>query len=85
MFNEERKWKRFGKNVGRHIRSRYPVCTKSTIGNMVANEVMPNINVFGPGSNGRAIGESAGALIVGDKWKRSGDRKRIECQEQTDP
>ena len=47
MFNKKRERKRLGKDVGRHIGSGYPVGTESAVGNMVANEMMSNVDMFG--------------------------------------
>ena len=47
MSHEERLRQRFRKDVGRNVRSRNPVCTKSAISNKTTNKMMTNINMFG--------------------------------------
>lgn len=46
MFQEKWKGKRLGQDIGRDIRGRYPICAESASADMVANEMMPDINMF---------------------------------------
>ena len=77
MFEKKRSREWFGKDIGRHVRSGYPVGAKSAVGNVVADKVMTNVDVFRTGSDGRIISKCASALVVRKKGKRSRNRKRI--------
>ena len=74
VFNKKRKSKGFCKNVGRHVRGRYPMGRKSTVRNVFANKMVPNINMFRARTNGRVVGKCTSALVIGKKWKRVRNR-----------
>jgi len=75
MFDKERKSEWFRENVGGHVRGGYPICTESTIVNMVADEMMTDVYVFGSGSNCGVVGKRTCTLIVGKERKRTGNRE----------
>ena len=85
MFEEKRRRKWFCENVGRHIRSRYPVGAKSAVRNMFEYEMMPNVDMFRARSNGRISSKHTSALIIRKKWKRTRNRKRIQSEKKTNP
>ena len=44
----EKKWrkKRFGKNIGSHVRGRNPVCLKRAFGNVIVNEMIVDVEAL---------------------------------------
>ena len=66
MLDKKRKWKRLGENIGGHVRCRDPVSTKSTVGNVIADKVMSNVNVFRSGGDSRVVGKRTSALVIGE-------------------
>jgi hypothetical protein len=85
MFLENRESQRFCEYIGRHVRSRYPIGTKSAVSYVIANKMVADVNVFRARSNRRIVRESAGTLIVGEERKRSRNRKGKERKKKADP
>ena len=75
MTRENRKWKRFRKNISRHICSRYPGSRKRAIENMVTNKMVPYINVLGMSRDSRRVGEGTRGLVITEDRERAGDWK----------
>jgi len=80
VFNKERERKWFCEDIRWHIGSRYPIGTKSTIVDVIANEMMANVDMFGTGSNSRTICKRTGTLIIGEERERSRYGERVESQ-----
>ena len=85
MFEEKWASQWFGKDVGRHIRSGYPVRAERTVRDVVANKMMTDVNMFGTRCNGRVVGKSTCTLIIRKRRKGTRDRKREKCEKKTDP
>jgi hypothetical protein len=47
MTGENRKWESFGKDIGRHVCSRYPGSRERTVLYVIANKMMADIDMFG--------------------------------------
>ena len=70
MVEEQRCLKRFRQDVGSHVIRRNPECIERSLGNVLTNEMMANIDVLCPRRYGIGVGNSAGALIVAENGKR---------------
>jgi hypothetical protein len=46
MFNKKWESERFGKDICRNIRGRYPICAEGASGNVITNEMMLDINML---------------------------------------
>ena len=70
MTNKEcgQKWLR--KDVSGHVIRRDPDCGEKAISNVLTNEMMPNIDMFGPGGNDICVGNGTGTLVVTVNRKR---------------
>ena len=78
MMKERNQRKGFGKDVGCHVGCGDPCCCERAVVEMLADEVMMNIYMFGSGRYYVGIGDSACALVVAIYWERS--RRWEECE-----
>jgi hypothetical protein len=69
------KRKSLGKNIRRHVGSRYPSSRKRTGLNKVANEMMTNVDVFGTRGNRKGIREGTCGLVIAKNRKRTRHRQ----------
>ena len=77
MFEKKRCHMGFGENVGRNIRGGDPICTKSTVGNVITDEMVLNIDMFGTRGDRGVIHQSASTLVVREKRKWTRKWKRM--------
>ena len=79
----EKKWreKRFCKYVSCHVGGRYPICLERTFGNVIVNEMIADINVFGTRRYHFRFNKGEGTLVVTEKWKRLWNRQPMDGQE----
>ena len=82
MVEEKSRGERFGKDVGSHVRRGEPQCRKGTCSNMVADKVMPNIDMFCPRRDSIGCCNDTGTLIVTEDGKGMWSRKFIESKEK---
>ena len=70
MMKKESWRKGFGENVGGHVIRRDPCSGKWTVVDVLVDEMMADINVFGPGGDDIGVGDSAGTLVIAEnrKW-----------------
>jgi len=69
----EKKWreKRFCEYVSSHVGCRYPVGLKRTFRNVIANEMVADIDVFGMRRYCFRFNKGESALVVAEERKRS--------------
>src|SRR5271168_5575565 len=85
MTQEKRVRQRFSEDVGRHVGSGDPISTECTIGDVVANEVMTNINMFRTRGDSGIVGQRTSTLIIRKKGKRTRNRKRKKSKKDANP
>jgi len=71
MFEKKRREKRFCEYVGSHVGGRYPVGLKRTFGNVIANEMVVDITVFGMRRYCFRFNKGKSTLVVAEEQKRS--------------
>ena len=85
MVKKQSRKKWFGKYIGSHIIRRKPECSKGAVIDVVANEVMANINVLSPRGNNIRFRDGTRTLIITENRKRMRGRQIDKCQEKFDP
>ena len=70
MMEEECRLEWFCENVSSHIGGRDPSGDESPIIEMLTNEMVANIDVFGARGNDVGVGNGACTLVVAENWKR---------------
>ena len=71
--------------ITHHVGRRYPGHLKGSFRDMMPDEVVANINVFGMGGNSFRLNKSKCTLVVTQKRKRAKNGKTMDGEEQTNP
>jgi len=74
MFEKKQREKRFCEYVSSHVRGRYPVGLKRTFRNVIVNEMVADINVFGTRRYCFRFNKGKSTLVVTEEQKRSWNR-----------
>lgn len=64
MFKKKRRKERLHEDVCSHVRGGYPVGLKRAFGNVLAYEMVANVDMFGSGRYGFRVDEGESALVV---------------------
>src|SRR5271168_2587023 len=85
MMYKKCRHKRFRQDVSSHVVRRKPGDGKGTIIDVLADEVVTNVDVLGPGRNGICLGNGTCALVVAKDRKRFRVWKLCEDKEKFEP
>ena len=81
MFEKKQREKRFHKDVGSHVGSRYPICLERAFRNVITNEMVVDINMFRMRGYHFRFNKGKGALVVTEKRERLWNWQSMDGEE----